>query len=60
MHIADGVLGFEAMAVVSVISVIALIKAIKELKNEDISITAVDSRDKTPSAICILVSLYPD
>ena len=43
MHIADGVLGFEATAVVSVISVIALIKAIKELKNEDISITAVCS-----------------
>lgn len=43
MHIADGVLGFEATAVVSVVSAIALFKAIKELKNEDISITAVCS-----------------
>lgn len=43
MHIADGVLGFEATIVVSTISAIALFKAIKELKNEDISITAVCS-----------------
>ena len=43
MHIADGVLTFQATAVVSAISAVALYKAIKELKNEDISLTAVAS-----------------
>ena len=43
MHIADGVLGFEATIVVSVISLIAMIKAVKELKNENISIVGVAS-----------------
>lgn len=43
MHIADGVLTFEATAIVSAISAVALYKAIKELKNEDISLTAVAS-----------------
>ena len=43
MHISDGVLSFEATAVVSAISLIALIKAVRDLKNEDISLTAVAS-----------------
>ncbi len=43
MHIADGVLTFEATAIVSAVSAVALFKAMKELKNEDISLTAVAS-----------------
>lgn len=43
MHIADGVLTFEATAIVSVVSTVALFKSMKELKNEDISLTAVAS-----------------
>ena len=43
MHIADGVLTFEATAIVSAVSTVALFKAMKELKNEDISLTAVAS-----------------
>ncbi len=43
MHIADGVLTFEATAIVSAVSAVALFKAMKDLKNEDISLTAVAS-----------------
>ncbi len=43
MHIADGVLTFEATAIVSIISVVALYKAVRSLRNDDISLTAVAS-----------------
>lgn len=43
MHIADGVLTFEATAVITAVSSIAFYKAIKTLKEEEIPLTAVAS-----------------
>ena len=43
MHIADGVLTFEATAVITAVSSIAFYKAIKTLKEEKIPLTAVAS-----------------
>ena len=43
MHIADGVLTFEATAVISAVSAVAFYKAIKTIKEEEIPLTAVAS-----------------
>lgn len=43
MHIADGVLTFEATAVITVVSSFVFYKAIKTLKEEEIPLTAVAS-----------------
>ena len=43
MHIADGVLTFEATAIITAVSSIAFYKAIKTLKEEKIPLTAVAS-----------------
>ncbi len=43
MHIADGVLTFEATAVITAVASIAFYKAIKTIKEEEIPLTAVAS-----------------